>query len=112
MAAQESFINSMLDDGFTGTITMHLYYTGVPSGSGTEVTGGSYAAQTITMGTAASKAISATANAVFTDLPTGTAIVAWGIKKDGTLIDEDTLTTPFLPDIDNNTLELSYTFEG
>lgn len=113
MSATTSFINSMLTSGFTGTITMELYKTGLPSLTGVQISGGGYAPQTLTMGTASAKTIAATSNAVFSNLPTGSAntVVAWGVKKGGTLIDEGTLSSPFTADITNNELEISYSFE-
>lgn len=108
MAATAAFINSMLDYGFTGTITMKLFTGTIPSAGGTEVTGGGYAAQTLSMNTASSKVITAD-NPTFTDLPT-VQIVAFGVYKGGTLIDEVTLNPSFTPDVTNNSLELSYAF--
>lgn len=110
MAAQTSFINSMLDTAFTGTITMKLFRTGLPSTTGVEVSGGGYAVQTLTMSAAANKVKASSANATFTNLPTSQTIVAWGVYKNGTLIDENTLSSPYTADITNNTLSLGYSF--
>ena len=43
-------------------------------------------------------------------IPTSGTIVAFGVYDDGVLIDEDTLSTPFTPDVTNNELEINYTF--
>lgn len=116
MATTNAFINSLLEAAFGGgtytggTITMKLFKTGLPSTTGVEVTGGGYSAQTLSFGAAASKRITTSADATFTNLPTDT-IVAYGIYNDGTLIDERTLTTPFTADVTNNTLDISYYFE-
>lgn len=115
MASQTTFINSLLNAAFRGqtytggVIKMHLYTVGVPSGSGVEVTGGSYIAQTLTLSPAASKAVATSANATFTNLPTST-IVAYGIKSGATLIDEGLLNPSFTADTTNNTLSISYSF--
>jgi hypothetical protein len=110
--AVTSFVNSMLDSAFSGgTLTLHLYRTGTPSTTGVEVSGGTYAAQTVTMSSAASKIKSLTSNASFTGLPSQT-VVAWGLKKAGTLIDEGTFATSFTPDVTNNTLTVSYSFNA
>lgn len=109
MSAYTTFINSMLDAAFTGTKVLHLYTVGVPSGTGVEVTGGGYSAQTVTMGTSASKVKSLTSGAVFTNLPTGVTIVAYGLTIGGTLVDEGTIT-PYTADATNNTLTVNYSF--
>lgn len=119
MSAQTAFINSILEAAFGGdtytggTITMKLFTTGLPSTTGVEVSGGSYAPQTLAFGAAADKAIGTSANAAFDDLPTGTSntIVAYGIYDGTTLIDEAALSSPFTPDITNNKLEISYSFD-
>lgn len=119
MATQETFINAVLEaimsgDTYTGgTIQMGLFKTGLPSTTGVEVSGGSYARQTLTFGAADNKQIATSTNIVFSDLPTGAAntIVAYGIYDDGTLIDEGTLTSPFTPDVTNNQIDMGYTFD-
>lgn len=116
MTAQTSFINSLLQAAFGGgtytggTIQMGLFHTGLPSGSGVEVSGGSYARQTLAFGAAAGKEIATNTDATFTDMPTSQTVVAWGIYDGATLIDEGSLTTPFQADITNNELQVSYRF--
>lgn len=119
MSAYSSFVNNLLDAAFRGqtytgsTIRIGLYKTNLPSAGGTEITGGSYARQTVTFSPAAAKAIELTANASFTDLPIGPSntVVAIGVFNNTTLIDEQVLSTPFTPDASNNELELGYRFE-
>jgi hypothetical protein len=112
MPATTSFINTMLDTAFTGgTLTMKLFTVGLPSTTGVEVSGGSYAAQTFTMTSAAAKKKSASATIVFTNLPTGTPIVAYGVYKAGTLVQDALLSPAFTPDITNNELQITYSFE-
>lgn len=111
MAAQESFINAMLDDAFTGTITIGLFKTGLPSITGVEVSGGSYARQTLTLSAATGKRKQTSSDATFTDLPTGQTIVAYGIYKDDVLVDERMLDNAFTADISANELNVSYYFE-
>ena len=116
MSAQTSFINSLLDAAFRGqtytggVMQMGLFRTSLPSAGGTEVSGGSYARQTLTFSAASSKSISLTTDVSFTDLPSGQTIVAWGVYDDGVLIDEGTLGTSFTADTTNNELEMSYSF--
>lgn len=105
--AETAFINGMLDSAFTGTLTMRLYQSG-----GTEISGGGYSHQTVTLGTAASKKKSTNSNVIFTNLPTGVTIVAWKVLKDGTVIDSGNLTTPFTADLTSNQLSLSYVFDA
>lgn len=111
MAATTSFINSMLDDAFTGTFTMKLFKTGTPSTTGVELTGGSYTAQTLTFSAASGK-IKAASNVTFTNLPTGSTntVVAWGVYEGATLVDEGTFSTAFTPDLTNNSLTAGYSF--
>lgn len=115
MAAQTSFINSLLDAAFRGqthtggTITMKLFTGNLPSLGGTEVTGGSYAAQTVTFTAADAKTITSDGEVTFTDLPTST-IVAYGIYDDGSLIDEGLINPSFTADVTNNTLGITYEF--
>ena len=110
MASTTAFVNSMLDTAFTGTITMKLFTGGLPTASGVEVSGGSYTAQTLTLGAAASKTKATTSNVIFSDLPTGTPIVAYGIYKGGTLVHEELLAPAFTPDVTNNELEISFSY--
>lgn len=110
MAGTLAFINGMLDTAFTGTLTMKLFRGGLPSTTGEELSGGGYAVQTFTMDAAASKIKSSAADITFSDLPTGNQIVAYGVYLNGTLVDENTLTTPFTPDLTNNELNISYSF--
>ena len=110
MAAYTNFINTMLDTAFTGTKTLHLYTVGVPSGSGVEVSGGSYSAQTVTMSAVSAKVKSLSSSAVFSGLPVGVTIVAYGLKIGGVLVDENNLDQPYTADVSNNTLTLSYSF--
>lgn len=116
MAVQTSFKNDLLEAAFKGetytggTIQIGLFKTGLPSTTGVEVSGGSYARQTGTFGVATDGSISLSSNITFTDLPTTGTIVAFGVYDDGVLIDEDTLSTPFTPDVTNNELEINYTF--
>lgn len=119
MAAQSTFINNLLDAAFRGqtytggTITMGLFKTGLPSTTGVEISGGSYARQTLTFSAASGKAISTSATATFSDLPTGSSntVVAWGVYDGATLIDEGTLSSPFTADVTNNSLDITYTFD-
>ena len=117
MAAITTFINALLNAGFGGgtytgaTIRIALFSTGLPSGSGVEVTGGSYARQVLSFSAAATKRISTSANATFTNLPTSQNIVAYGIYNNTTLIDEKLLDTPFQADVNTNTLTVSYYFD-
>lgn len=118
MAAQPAFIHSLLTAAFAGgtytggTITIGLFKTGLPSTTGVEITSATYARQTLTFSPPASKQITTSANAKFTNLPTGSAntVVAYGIYSGTTLIDEKALTTPFTGDATNNELEIQYTF--
>lgn len=118
MATQATFINNLLNAAFRGstytggTIKMALFTGNLPSSGGTEVSGGSYARQTLAFNAASAKSISTSASAVFSNLPTGTAIVAYGIYDGTTLIDEKTLTQAFTPDVTNNQLTIGYTFNG
>lgn len=107
MPAITSFINETLDTMFTGTFTLHLYSVGTPSTTGVEISGGGYTSQTLAFAAAANKIKATSANVVFTDLPTSTTIVAYGIKKSGVLKDEGTIAS-FTPDVTNNTLEITY----
>lgn len=115
MAAQNTFINNLLDAAFRGltytggTITMALFKTGLPSTTGVEVSGGGYARQTLAFTAASAKEIATSADAVFTDLPTE-EIVAYGIYDGTTLIDEGLLSPSFTADVTNNSLEISYSF--
>lgn len=117
MAVQTAFVNALLEAAFGGgtytggTITMKLFTVGLPSIDGVEVTGGSYAAQTLTFSPAVNKVKSTSANAVFTDLPT-VEIVAYGIYDGATLKDEELLSPAFTATVTNNTLELSYSFNA
>lgn len=117
MPATTTFINDLLEAAFKGetytggTITMGLFRTGLPSTTGVEVSGGSYARQTLTFSAASAKAIATSSNVTFTGLPTGQTIVAYGIYDDATLIDEKLLTDSFTADVVNNTLAVSYLFE-
>src|SRR6476620_1462878 len=116
MATQTTFINNLLNAAFRGatytggTITMKLFTGSLPSTGGTEVTGGSYAAQTLAFSAASAKSISASPSPIFTGLPTGSTIVAYGIYSAGTLIHEETLSSPFTADVTNNSLTINYTF--
>lgn len=116
MSAQTTFINNLLNAAFHGatytggTIQMGLFRTSLPSGGGAEVSGGSYARQTLTFNAAASKSIAISANASYTNLPSGQTIVAYGIYDGTTLIDEGMLASPFTADTTNNQLQMSYTF--
>lgn len=116
MSASTTFINNLLNAAFrgtgytSGTIKMKLFTGNTPSNGGTEVTGGSYAAQTLSFSAAASKSISTSANAVFTNLPTSSTIVAYGIYDGTTLLDDGTLTAPFTPSVTNNELDVAYSF--
>lgn len=116
MAAQETFINSLLNAAFKGgtytggTIKMALFRTGLPSGSGVEASGGGYARQTLSFSSPSAKSIITSANATFSDLVTSQTLVAFGIYDGTTLIDEGTLASPFTPDITNNELQISYRF--
>jgi hypothetical protein len=108
MSAVASFINTMLDTSFTGTITMKLFRVGLPSTTGVEVSGGSYAAQTLTFSSASGK-VKAASSVTFTNLPTGQTIVAYGIYKAGVLVDEGNVAS-FTPDVTNNSLTITYSF--
>jgi hypothetical protein len=110
MTATASFINTMLDTAFTGTKTMKLFRAGLPSTTGVEVSGGGYAAQTVTMAAAAAKEKATSTDVVFSDLPTSQTIVAYGIYIGGVLKDEALLATPFTPSVTNNELNISYKF--
>lgn len=116
MAIQTTFKNAILNAAFGGgtytggVIQIGLFKTGLPSTTGVEVTGGSYARETVTFASASGGSITLSSNATFTGLPTTGTIVAFGIYSGATLIDEDTLTTPFTPDVTNNELEINYTF--
>lgn len=116
MSAQTTFIDNLLNAAFDGgtytggTIKMKLFQTGTPSGSGVEISGGGYAAQTLAFSAASSKTISTSANAVFTNLPTSQTVVAYGVYDGSTLIDEGLLDTPFTPDTTSNELDISYSF--
>ena len=116
MAIQTTFKNDLLDAAFRGqtytggTIQIGLFKTGLPSTTGVEVSGGSYARQTATFSVASGGSITLSSNVTFTNLPTSGTIVAFGVYDDGVLIDEDTLSTPFTPDVTNNELEINYTF--
>lgn len=81
-------------------------YTSNPTAAdtGTEVTGGSYARQAVTWGTAASRSISNSAQAQFTGLPTAT-ITHWGLRDAstaGNLLRYGTFTAPIYADASNN----------
>jgi len=117
MTATASFINSLLNAGFDGAtytggvITMKLFTGNVPSAGGVEVTGGGYAAQTLSFGAASAKKISTDTTVVFSNLPTTATIVAYGIYSGATLIDEKNLDLPFQADVNVNSLTVSYSFE-
>lgn len=110
MAASTTFINDMLNTAFTGTITIGLFSTGLPSTTGVEASGGGYARQTITVGTAASKVISSAGDVTFSNLLTSQTYVAYGVYKAGVLIDENTLSSQFTADVSNNELKIVYSF--
>ena len=116
MAAQTSFINSLLNAAFKGgtytggTIKIGLFKTGLPSTTGVEVSSPGYARQTITFSAPASKTIASSANIVFSNLSTSDTIIAWGVFDGTTLIDEGTLSSPFQADTTSNELDISYTF--
>jgi len=109
MAATTSFINTILDTAFTGTFTVRLFKTSLPSTGGVELSGGSYAEQTLSFASAASKSKSAS-QVTFSNLPTGNTIVAYGIYKSGVLVDEKTLAAAYTPDLSTNEMKLTYTF--
>lgn len=111
MAATNTFINTMLDTAFTGTVTMKLFKTGLPSTTGVEISGGSYAAQTLSFSAASAK-VKTASTVTFTNLPTGptNTVVAWGVYIGGVLVDEGTFTSPFTADLTNNTLTTGYSF--
>ncbi|WP_320672389.1 phage tail fiber protein [Patulibacter defluvii] len=84
---------ALLDASLTGSLTLHLYTTAVaPDGTGgVEVTGGSYAAQTIMLAAAATVGNDTTKkNSAEVVFPTATA--SWGtikgvaIKRSGTIV--------------------------
>lgn len=116
MAAQTTFINSLLEAAFRGdtytggTITMKLFKTALPSAGGTELSGGSYAAQTLTFSAAASKAVTLSSAAVFSDLSSSETVYSYGIYDGATLIDEKAFSSTFTPTVDNNELQVTYTF--
>ena len=111
MAAVASFINSMLDTAFTGTFTMKLFKTSLPSTGGVEVSGGGYSAQTLTYGSASGKIKQTSSAAVFTNMPTGQTVVAYGVYNGATLVDENTFSTPFTADVSSNTLSVNHKFD-
>ena len=117
MAASNSFVNQLLDAAFRsqtytgGVITMGLFSGGLPSGGGTEITGGGYARQTVSFATAVNKSIQTSTDIVFSDMPTGKTVVAYGVYSDNILIDEQLLPQTFTADITNNELRQSYKFE-
>ena len=117
MAAQTTFINNLLNAAFRGatytggTITMKLFTTNIPSAGGVEVTGGGYAAQTLTFAAPSAKKVQTSTSAVYTNLPTSQIIVAYGVYSAGVLIDEKALDTPFQADVNTNSLTVSYSFE-
>ena len=110
MAASAAFINNMLDDAFTGTFTMALFKTGLPSTTGVEITGGGYTRETVSFSAATGKEKATSADITFANLPTGNTIVAWGIYEGATLVDEKLLDVAFTPDVTNNELNVSYKF--
>lgn len=117
MAAQNNFINQLLEAAFRqgtytgGVIRMGLFRGGMPTGGGTEVSGGSYTRQELTFSPATNKVVETSAKAKFSDIPTNITINGYGIYNGTTLIDEGLLATPFTPDITNNELEINYKFE-
>jgi len=117
MTATASFINGLLNSAFRGvtytggTITMRLFTGNIPSAGGVQVTGGSYAPQTMSFSPAASKKVQTSANVTFTNLPTSQVIVAYGVYDGASLIDEKSLDSPFIADVNVNTLQVSYSFE-
>lgn len=116
MAAQNNFINQLLEAAFRGetytggTIRMGLFRNGTPTSGGVEISGGGYSRQVLTFGAASNKEISTSAKATFTNMPTSQTVIAYGIYDDTTLIDENTLPSPFQADVTNNELEISYKF--
>jgi len=66
-AFTDSGKNEMLD---ASTITHAALFNGDPSGAGTEISGGTYARQAITMATATSGAVTITTDETF-DVPAG-----------------------------------------
>lgn len=81
MASMSNYLeNALLDHVFTGTAytaptTLYLaLFTNDPTdaNTGTEVTGGSYARQTVTFGAAAGGSVSNNAQVEFTDMPATT----------------------------------------
>lgn len=117
MAASTTFINNLLNAAFrgtgytSGTISLKLFTGNVPSAGGTEVTGGGYAAQTLSFSAASAKKINTSTSAVFSNLPTSQIIVAFGVYDGATLIDEKSLDSPFQADVSTNSLTVSYSFE-
>ena len=111
MSAQTNVLNTMLDGAFTGTIQIGLFKTGLPSATGVEVSGGSYARQTLSLSAAASKKKQTSTDAVFSDMPLYQTVLAWGIYQGATLIDEGLLSSPFTADVANNELNISYNFD-
>ena len=117
MAATTTFVNALLNAAFAGgtytggVITMKLFTGNLPSAGGTEVTGGGYAAQTLSFGAASNKKIQTNTTLTFTNMPTSQTVAAYGIYSGVTLIDEKTLDVPFTADVNVNTLTVSYSFE-
>lgn len=109
MAAQTTFINNMLDAAFTGTFTMKLFKTALPSGGGTELSGGSYAAQSMTINAAASKSVTAD-TVTFSNISPSETVVAYGVYESGVLVDEKLLSAPYTADTTTNELKINYTF--
>lgn len=73
MAVSPYMKNSLLDAFFgVGTITMSLHTADPGTTGANEVTGGSYARQTVSYGSAASGQIANISTATFTNLPAGT----------------------------------------
>jgi len=117
MAAATTFINNLLNAAFRGatytggTITLKLFTGSLPSTGGTEVTGGGYAAQTLTFSAPSAKKVQTSSSAVFSNLPTSQVIVAYGVYSAGVLIDDKALDSSFQADVNTNSLTISYSFE-
>jgi hypothetical protein len=92
------YLNIYKNTAFTGIATVYLaLYTVAPTvaGGGTEVSGGSYARQSVTLGTPASQSVTNSADITYTAMPACT-VVAVGLfdaSTAGNLLEFATLTT-------------------